>query len=138
MGIKTLRIGIALVAAAIGIAALSAPAAAAAPAAAPADAVWTPKQVQFQYRAFTTQYACDGVGERVRPILLQLGARADAVVRISGCVTRFPEGPPNVYVKVNVLEPSATQSADSVPARWKTVGLQAGTDPLEFAGDCEL
>jgi hypothetical protein len=132
MGFRAFRFGLAVLAAGGTVAAWAA-------ADAPAAGVWTPKQVDFVYRAFTSQYTCDGLRDRMRSILLQLGARPDVEVTTYGCVhTASPQPFPNVRIKMNVLEPSSAGGAGTVPAHWHTVDLGAGRDAREFAGDCEL
>src|SRR5215831_17472689 len=48
-------------------------------------AVWVPLQLDFRYRELTTQYSCSGLQQRVKSILLELGARPDLQVRNYGC-----------------------------------------------------
>jgi hypothetical protein len=115
---------------------------AAAPAAqAPAvqAAIWTPKEVLFQYVGFTTKYTCDGLEQKVKDVLTMLGAR-DVQARASGCPNgHAPEPGPSVYIKMNVLQPSGTApNAQAVPALWQPVDLLARRDPVDAASDCEL
>ncbi len=110
----------------------------------PTWAIWTPKELRYTYMGFTSHYSCDGLRDKMRSILLQLGARPDLTVRevpcsgVSGRPTEFP----GVTVKMNVLAPwdaaTANASATPVPAHWKTVQISTDTDPLREAGDCEL
>lgn len=107
--------------------------------AAPEAGVWTPKEVDFAYRAFTSRYTCDGLRDKVRSIVLKLGARADAKVLTYGCLRGpRPEQLPNVRIRMHVLQPAPTDSAATVPAHWQTVDFAAGRDPAELAGECEL
>jgi hypothetical protein len=124
--------------------------AAEAPAAAPAEgtpptwAVWTPKELRFVYLGFTTHYSCDGLGDKMRAILLQLGARPDLKLRELPCSGQLgrPTEFPGVTVNLNVLTPwdagSANAAVTPVPAHWKLVELSTDRDPLKEAGDCEL
>jgi hypothetical protein len=110
----------------------------------PTWAIWTPKELRFTYMGFTAYYSCDGLRDKMRSILLQLGARPDLTVRevpcsgLSGRPTEFP----GVTVHMNVLAPwdaaKANASATPVPAHWKTVQISTDVDPLREAGDCEL
>ncbi|HEY6823092.1 MAG TPA: hypothetical protein VI195_01530 [Steroidobacteraceae bacterium] len=110
----------------------------------PTWAVWTPKELRFVYMGFTSHYSCDGLRDKMRSILLQLGARPDLKVRevpcsgFAGRPTEFP----GVTVNMNVLAPwdtaQANASATPVPAHWKTVEISTDRDPLREAGDCEL
>ena len=123
-------------------------------------AVWTPKQLHFVYLGFTAKFSCDGLADRVRSVLLLLGARKDLQVNPSSCSAPFgrPDPFPGVTIKMNVLQPvdaSADQNAGSsaantagnggqapqpVPAHWKLVDVNAALarDPLWQAGQCEL
>jgi len=108
------------------------------------SAVWTQKQFTFIYQGFTTKYSCDGLLDKVRTVLLNLGARKDLQVNSLGCVGRsgVPDPFPGVSVKMNVLVPAsaATASADepAIPSHWKPMKLQLDRSPLAEAGECEL
>ena len=39
------------------------------------SAVWTQKEFQFVYQGFTTKYSCDGLRDKMRTVVLELGAR---------------------------------------------------------------
>ena len=114
-------------------------AAAAVPGAAIIPATWTPKELQFTYQTrFTTKYSCDGLRDRMRKVLIDLGARDDLQVQILGCV-QGPDLLPGVRVKMNVLEPAREWAIGrTVPAHWKHVDLLADRDAVSAAADCEL
>jgi hypothetical protein len=107
-------------------------------------AVWAPKELRFTYQGFTSHYSCDGLRQRVREVLLELGARKDLEVRELGCAgpAGAPTPFPGVSVTMHVLQPASGKGGGTamptVPAHWKTIDLTAGRDPLEVAGDCEL
>jgi hypothetical protein len=114
-------------------------------AAAPRDesAVWAPKELTFVYQGFTTKYSCDGLRDKVRSVLLELGAREDLQVNETACSSLERPGPfPGVRIKMNVLQPAADKSAtagtQSVPAHWKAVDLTPDRDAVSAAGECEL
>src|SRR5215468_10867619 len=72
----------------------------------PVHAVWTPKTYNFTFQGFTAHYSCDGLRDKMRSILLRLGARADLSVQARGCggheqVTEFP----GVAINMHVLAP---------------------------------
>jgi hypothetical protein len=110
----------------------------------PTWAVWTPKELRFVYMGFTSHYSCDGLRDKMRAILLQLGARPDFDIRAVPCSGDFgrPSEFPGVTVKMNVLTPwdsaRANAAVTPVPAHWKLVELSTDRDPLREAGDCEL
>ena len=108
-------------------------------------AVWTAKELRFTYMGFTSRYSCDGLRDKLRDVLLKLGARKDLSVVSSGCaeglgrVSHFP----GVVAKVHVLQPQTDQNAPKedtkpVTAHWQNVDLAPTGDPLRAAGDCEL
>jgi hypothetical protein len=106
------------------------------------SAVWAPKQLNFNYRGFTTIYSCDGLQEKMRRILLRLGARADLQVRGYGC-TRLagPDLLAGVSIRMNVLQPAVGQAGQAMPAHWEKVNLLTdydNRDPIDASGDCDL
>jgi hypothetical protein len=107
------------------------------------SAVWTPKELTFMYQGFTTTYSCEGLRDKVRSILLELGAREDLKVTETGCSSLGGPDPfPGVRIKMNVLQPAADKNAtaatQSVPSHWKMVDLTPQRDALSAAGECEL
>lgn len=102
-------------------------------------AAWVQKEVNFRYVGFTTKYSCDGLRDRVRGILLKLGARDDLRMTGYGCVgVNSPETTPGVRIVMHVLEPARATAGKSLVARWKSVDLLADRDLLDAARDCEL
>lgn len=110
----------------------------------PVDAVWTAKQLRFTYMGFTSRYSCDGLRDKLRGVLLKLGARKDLTVTATGCSGGFGRVSPfpGVSAKLHVLEPltekNAPKDGKPVAAQWSTVDLVPTGDPLLAAGDCEL
>jgi hypothetical protein len=121
------------------------------------SAVWAPEQLRFVYMGFTSKFSCDGLADRMKAVLLSLGARKDLHVTPSPCASPYgrPDPFPGVTVKMSVLKPADGSSgkadasnsgkADAaaeqpVHAHWQTVDLNAalGKDPLWQAGQCEL
>jgi len=120
-------------------------AAAAQTAAAPADsqsAVWKPKELTFVFMGFTAHYSCDGLRDKIRHVLGELGARSDFKVDYYGCSSPFgsPDPFPGVRIKMQVLEPAGAsdQSTEVVGAHWQRVDLHLDKDPVWEASDCEL
>jgi len=109
-------------------------------------AVWTPKQLRFTYQGFTSRYSCDGLRDKVKALLLKLGARKDLQVTETSC-SGDPGRPnpfPGVTVKMHVLEPANGREYDPaappVPAHWRMIDVTRwdARNPLDAAGDCEL
>ena len=102
-------------------------------------AVWVQKEVNFRYVGLTTKYSCDGLRDRMRRILLRLGARDDLKLTGYGCVgVNSPETTPGVRIVMHVLQPSGPAAGQGVAAHWASVDLLAGRDQLDAALDCEL
>jgi len=109
------------------------------------SAVWAQKQFKFIYQGFTTKYSCDGLHDKMRTILLQLGARkSDLKISDWGCAGRsgVPDHFPGVAVKMSVLVPAngaaAPGSEPALPSHWKAVTLKLDSSSLSEAGECEL
>lgn len=107
------------------------------------SAVWAAKQVRFVYLGFTAHYSCDGLADKVRDVLVSLGAR-DVQISEAPCGTPYgkPDPFPGVTIKMNVLAPvsGATGSAAAQPlhAHWQMVDLTRAPNVLQTAGACEL
>jgi hypothetical protein len=108
------------------------------------QAVWTAKPLHFTFMGFTAKYSCDGLADRMRGILLLLGARPDLKLTPVGCSGGFgrPTQFPGVSGTVNVLEPVGEKgpAPDQKPlaAHWQQVVVAPRGEPLHAAGDCEL
>jgi hypothetical protein len=107
-------------------------------------AAWTPKELRFTYQGFTTRYSCDGLRDKVRSALLELGARKDLTVQETACSARSggPERFPGVTIRRQVLTPlsanAAASDAAAVAAHWKAVDLRLDRDAVSDSGNCEL
>jgi hypothetical protein len=102
-------------------------------------AAWVQKDVNFRYVGFTTQYTCDGLRDKMRRILLWLGARDDLKLTGYGCIgVNSPETTPGVRIVMHVLEPASATAGQTVGAHWKTVDLLGDRDLFDAARDCEL
>lgn len=64
------------------------------------SAVWVEKDLSFTHMGFTSYYSCDGIRDKVRYVLTQVGARPGFKVTVSGCVNgNGPEIMPRVRVR---------------------------------------
>ena len=114
-------------------------------AAGPTDAqaaVWTPKELTFVFMGFTARYSCEGLRDKIRHTLAELGARSDFKVDYYGCSSPFgtPDPFPGVRIRMHVLQPVAANdnSAEAVGAHWQRTSLHLDKDPVWEASDCEL
>lgn len=105
-------------------------------------AVWTEKEATFVYQGFTTRYSCDGLRDKVRGVLLDLGAEKKGLKVLQlGCSspTGRPDPFPGVRVKMSVLQPaSGTADDKTVAAHWKPVDLKLRDSFTTDSGECEL
>src|SRR5581483_9144904 len=86
----------------------------------------------------TTRYTCDGLEQRVKAILIKLGAE-NLHVRSFGCMRRYaPEMFPQVSIRMNVLQPAAHAGGDDIAAHWQAIDLLVDRDVVTTAADCEL
>jgi hypothetical protein len=82
-------------------------------------AVWQVQDIYFPYFGFTTHYSCDGLRDKVRATLKQLGVREGYLVNSAACTDLIgPERSPSVRIVV----------ANAVPASDEVVNTFA-TDP---------
>jgi hypothetical protein len=125
------------------------------------QAVWKPVEIKYSYVGFTTAYNCDSFEQKVRSILLRLGAPEQTRVQANGCIdVNRPSR--NFFVTINsaavipaseAKEPpdKATRElaerltgkkdplkTEPFPAQWKTVELARDRRLDLQPGDCEL
>jgi hypothetical protein len=130
-------------------------------AAKPVQAVWKPVEIKYSYVGFTTAYNCDSFEQKVRNILLRLGAPEQTRVQANGCIdVNRPSR--NFFVTINsaavIPASEAKEPADKAtrelaerltgkkdplqtepfPAQWKTVELSRDRRLDLQPGDCEL
>jgi hypothetical protein len=137
-------------------------------AAATVNAVWVERDVTFTYMPLTSYYSCDGLRDKVRWILKELGAKPGFKVVARGCIeVQGPEVFPGVRIVAAFPAPAtpellsqlaseaskrelaarATGKPDPVaeataqfPARVKRVEFRSGGSSIDDLqdGDCEL
>lgn len=105
-------------------------------------AVWAPRQLHFVFQGFTAHYSCDGLQDKIRYVLTELGAQRGFQASLAGCSSPFgrPDPFPGLNIKMNVLQPAdpGDSAAQPVGAHWRRVDLHLDKDPVWEAGDCEL
>ncbi|MBS0578758.1 MAG: hypothetical protein JSR36_05790 [Proteobacteria bacterium] len=107
------------------------------------QASWVPRELHFTYQGFTAKYSCDGLSDRIKEVLLLLGARKqDLQVSPIGCSGGYgrPTPFPGVSAKMSVLEPIGPKTpagAAPVAVAWRNVDVSR-PQSLAAAGDCEL
>jgi hypothetical protein len=118
-----------------------------APRSEPVWAVWKEQHVRFAYLGRTSRYSCEGLRERVRALLLDLGARRDMRVVSVGCDPSGQAAGSAAASKLDVAffslglreaKLSASDVAASVASAYEPFAITI--DPFRNIGvaDCEL
>jgi len=101
---------------------------------------WQHHAGTINYIGFTALYTCDGLEDRVRLILLHLGARKDMKVSARGCTG--PDTPSQtawVDADFYTLAPvGAAGGSGAVKAQWTAVEVTPRHPNFMGDGDCEL
>jgi hypothetical protein len=102
--------------------------------------MWQHHKATFNYVGFTTAYTCDGLGDRVRQILVHLGARKDLKVTASGCPGPYtPSHSAWVSADFDTIAPAGgATGAGTVNARWTALEVKPRRPFFMGDGDCEL
>jgi hypothetical protein len=106
-----------------------------------ATSIWKAQTQKFHYSGFTTYYTCDGLEDKVRQVLMHLGARSDVKVRATGCVHGWSDPSPHAWVEAafHALAPTADAAAsDVVATHWSKFELSARRPSFMGDGECEL
>jgi hypothetical protein len=115
----------------------------------PVPAVWRELRLDFIYMGRTARYSCQGLRDKMRSLLLDLGARRDLKVSVLGCDESAP--PLRGYIAPRlalvfsspVLPDAAVQPLHAgdlspVDARFETFTLTSDAFRNFGIGDCEL
>lgn len=112
-------------------------------------AVWKEHRLDFSYMGRTARYSCEGLRDKMRSLLLDLGARRDLKVSLLGCNESAPLrhgylGPRlSIVFSSPALSDAASQplhAADvsAVEARYESFTLTSDAFRNYGVGDCEL
>ncbi len=115
----------------------------------PRAAVWKVQRVEFFYVGRTSRYSCDGLRDKVRAMLIDLGARRDPSVTAIGCsgYDRLSSGPAGLRLKIEFVsaalpEPGARPmrlgDLAAVDARFQPFRIASDAFRNMGIGDCEL
>jgi hypothetical protein len=129
------------------------------------NAIWVEQDIEFTYMGFTSYYSCDGLRDKLRWVLQEIGARPGFQVRVSGCMDKGPDLIPRVRIKAAMLREAtpellarlaedasrreliARAAGKSAEVNEATAQLPARTRQVEFRdrvgsriedGECEL
>jgi hypothetical protein len=115
----------------------------------PVQAVWKEQRLEFSYLGRTSRYSCQGLRDKMRSLLLDLGARRDLQVSLLGCDESAPLGRGYIGPRLNLVfstpvlpGPSAKplHAGDLLPvdARYEPFTLTSDAFRNYGVGDCEL
>jgi hypothetical protein len=114
----------------------------------PRAAVWKEQHLTFFYVGRTARYSCQGLRDKVRLLLMELGARSDLKVSVQSCDESAPRtggsslGPTLGVVFSSPAMPDAAAKPaagnSSVNARFMPFTLTSDVFRNIGLGDCEL
>ena len=115
----------------------------------PLPAVWKEQRVDFSYMGRTARYSCEGLREKMRSLLLDLGARRDLKVSLLGCNESAPlrHGYLGPRLSIVFSSPALPDAAalrlhagdlSAVEARYESFTLTSDAFRNYGVGDCEL
>jgi hypothetical protein len=113
-------------------------------------AVWKEQHLSFHYMGRTSRYSCDGLRDKVRAMLLELGARRDLTITALGCedtAARIRHAAPGPSLTIVFSSPVLADSAakplhagdlSSVGARYEAFSITSDAFRNMEIADCEL
>jgi hypothetical protein len=115
----------------------------------PVPAVWKEQRLDFSYMGRSARYSCEGLRDKMRSLLLDLGARRDLKVALLACNESTPLrrgylGPRlSIVFSSPVLPDAAAQplhagDLSAVEARYESFTLTSDAFRNYGVGDCEL
>jgi hypothetical protein len=115
----------------------------------PVQAVWKEQRLEFSYMGRTARYSCQGLRDKMRSLLLDLGARRDLEVSLYACDESAPLRRGYLGPKLSLVfsspalpDPAAkpAQAGDLLPveARYEPFTLTSDVFKNYGVGDCEL
>lgn len=112
-------------------------------------AVWKEQHLHFFYLGRTSRYSCDGLHDKVRAMMLDLGARRDLKVAALGCADYGSVSPRSGTPSLNIVfsalvpaDPTAKPARDgdlaATDARFEPFTIASDAFRNMSMGDCEL
>jgi hypothetical protein len=115
----------------------------------PMAAVWREQHLDFLYMGRTSRYSCDGLRDKVRAMLLDLGARRDLKIAAIGCEdsgrTRANSPAPRLNITFSApalpdpsVKPLHEGDLAATDARFESFMIASDAFRNLGFGDCEL
>src|SRR5271154_1733315 len=104
----------------------------------PRKAVWKEQQLTFYYVGRTARYSCQGLRDKVRSLLLDLGARRDIKVSVLACdesASRLTGGSLGPNLGLVFSSPALPDAAAKPPGPGDLSSLAANYIPFTLAND---
>jgi hypothetical protein len=113
------------------------------------SAVWKEQRFDFFYMGRTARYSCEGLRDKMRALLLELGARRDLTVSAIGCDETAPQlrsgSLPNLHILFSApalpdaeAQPLLPGDSRLLEARYQPFTLTGDAFRNLGIGDCEL
>jgi hypothetical protein len=101
-------------------------------------ATWVTHDINVDLQSLPQRYYCDEIQQKLRDVLLALGARSNLTVAASRC--EIGSRSPTVRVRFSLPEPPGrdSQGAMVIQTTAALVRIEAGHPASLQAGDCEL
>jgi hypothetical protein len=122
----------------------------------PVLAVWKEQRLDFSYMGRTARYSCEGLRDKMRSLLLDLGARRDLKVSLLACNESAPLRRGYLGPRLNIVfsspalldaaaqpqhaaaQPLHASDLPAVEARYESFTLTSDAFRNYGVGDCEL
>jgi hypothetical protein len=115
----------------------------------PRAAVWKAQRVEFFYVGRTLRYSCDGLRDKVRAMLIDLGVRRDLTVAVIGCpgYDQVSGAATGLRLKIEFSSPALPAAGArplregdlaAVDARFQSFRIESDAFRNMGIGDCEL
>jgi hypothetical protein len=115
----------------------------------PRAAVWKAQRVEFFYVGRTSRYSCDGLRDKVRAMLIDLGVRRDLAIVAIGCAgyDRMSASLAGLRLKIEFSSPVLPAAGSrplregdlaAVDARFQAFRIASDAFRDMSFGDCEL
>ena len=116
----------------------------------PLTAVWKEQRLDFFYMGRTSRYSCEGLRDKMRALLLDLGARRDLKVSAIGCDESTPHlgrGPVGANLRLIFSSPALPEAVPKPLHPGDLAPVDASYQPFTLTsdafrnlgiGDCEL
>jgi hypothetical protein len=112
-------------------------------------AVWKEQRLDFSYTGRTARYSCEGLRDKMRTLLLDLGARRDLKVSVLSCDESAPLRRSYLGPRLSIVfsspmlpdaavQPLRTGDLSAVDARYESFTLTSDAFRNYGVGDCEL